>query len=123
VRFGYYARIDGNEAEVFLFDKDHTYLFVLAKQGRDEPAFTLKGLRVITKWFTKQSYPGAPTPAGQVKGTYQLSGSSMRFTRIPWYGDRPIDYNGTVGKTDTITFDTLDHNNGSRAKVTFTRIA
>jgi hypothetical protein len=123
VRPGYYARIEDNTAEVFLFDKDRSYLFAIVQQGRGEPPMTLDGLRVVTKWLTKQSYPGASTPAGQVKGTYQLSGTAMTFTRIPWSGDRPIDYDGTVGRRDTLTFDTLDHNTGRRAKVTFTRFA
>jgi hypothetical protein len=107
---------------VFRFYKDGSYLYALVKRRADEAPFTLEGLKVVTKWLAKESFPGKTPSAGQATGTFQTFGKTVTLTRVPFWGDRMIEYSGTLG-TNSITFKTLDHNTGQRRTETFTCFA
>jgi hypothetical protein len=45
----------------------------------------------------------------------------VTLTRIPWYAPKLIEYRGEV-RRGAIDFETLDHNNGKRARLTFNAV-
>jgi len=56
-------------------------------------------------------------PAGENKGTYKITGSSIRFSTTSTQGT--VDYEGTIEPSDRLTLNSISHINGARSRMQF----
>lgn len=70
-----------------------------------------ESLKKISGWFGKEA-------AGMYKGKYKMKGKSVSFSDKNAFGDRMIDYSGTVTPKG-LELESLNHNNGRREKRTY----